>query len=400
MDEDTIERRYRAVKANKRIWELQSSTVCKIVGMALDIRDLRKIARKFGISKDDPLMDEEFVLHTTVVQLCNTDNVVSRHTEKILERRFGMHEKKLPLEQPAEMIERVRNNPVELQAPLWSVLWGLATRGRLSHAKLESSLFGFVHMLEHQLLREHWHSLLTEEKNEEREHEKDREILQLKRSLLDMQWANGRLERVVENLRMKVASTEQDRPGECHLAAAGPANRSLYRCANGRKLRDFKVLLAEEKLRNRELETEIACLKQEIGALVAKLQGDDEGARLEPDSGGDLSSPFAVALEGKKVTLVGGIDSLECHYRDLIQSLGGRFRRHDGNSTGGDRMLEDCILGSDLVVCPIEVNSHNAAKSVKKMCKIRGVPCCFPRSASITGLKKAIEDHYSSEQVA
>lgn len=388
------------MKATKRIWELQSSTVCKIVGMALDIRDLRKIARKFGISKDDPLMDEEFVLHTTVVQLCNTENVVSRHTEKVLERRFGMHEKKLPLDQPAEMIERVRNNPVELQAPLWTVLWGLATRGRLAHAKLESSLFGFVHMLEHQLLREHWHSLLTQEHDGEEEQEKDREILQLKRSLLDMQWANGRLERVVENLRMKVAANEQDRAGSCHLAGAGNAHQSHCRCANGRKLHDFKVLLAEEKERNRELETEIACLKEEIDALVSKLHRDDEGAGREPDSGGDLACPCPVALEGKKVTLVGGIDSLECHYRDLIESLGGRFRRHDGHSKGGDRMLEECILGSDLVVCPIEVNSHNAAKSVKKMCKIRGVPCCFPRSASITGLRKALEDHCSSEQVA
>jgi hypothetical protein len=400
MDEVTIERRYRVVKTNKRIWDLQTSTVCKIIGMALDVRDLRKIARKFGISKDDPLMDEEFVLHTTVVQLCNTDNVVSRHTEKLIERRFEVHSKKLPLENPTEMIERVRSNPVELQAPLWTVLWGLATRGRLAHAKLESSLFGFVHMLEHRLLREYWNSLLTEENTAQEEHEKDKEILQLKRSLLDMQWANGKLERIVENLRIKVASSEQDHAGAGHIAATVPVNQSGCRCTNGKKLHDLKALLAEEKDRNRDLEAETAHLKQEIDALVSKLHRDGDGAVLEKDAGQKLASPFEVALQGKKVTLVGGIESLECHYRDLIESLGGQFCRHDGNCSGGDRGLENCILGSALVVCPVEVTSHNAAKSVKKMCKIRGVPCCFPRSASITGLKKALEDHYFREQVA
>ena len=40
------------------------------------------------------------------------------------------------------------------------------------------------------------------------------------------------------------------------------------------------------------------------------------------------------------------------------------------------------------------------AKSVKKICKSRGVRCCFPRSASITGLKKALQEHYSDQQVA
>ena len=52
------------------------------------------------------------------------------------------------------------------------------------------------------------------------------------------------------------------------------------------------------------------------------------------------------------------------------------------------------------MVCPVEVNSHNAAKSVKKICRARGVRCCFPRSAGITGLKRALKEHYSDQQVA
>ena len=139
------------MRSTKRIWELQSSTICKVMGMAFHLKDLRKIARKFGISNDDSLMDEEFVLHTTVVQLCNSDNNVSRHTEKTLEKRFVVHERKLPLDDPAHVIKTIRNNPTELQVPLWAILWGLATRSQVLDAKIESSLYGFIHILEHRL---------------------------------------------------------------------------------------------------------------------------------------------------------------------------------------------------------------------------------------------------------
>ncbi len=33
----------------KKIWELQHTTICKVVGMALDLEDLKKIGRKFGL---------------------------------------------------------------------------------------------------------------------------------------------------------------------------------------------------------------------------------------------------------------------------------------------------------------------------------------------------------------
>ncbi len=42
---------------------------------------------------------------------------------------------------------------------------------------------------------------------------------------------------------------------------------------------------------------------------------------------GDSSCPMSGFLNGMSVAMVGGIESLEKHYRQLIESMGGRFNR-------------------------------------------------------------------------
>ncbi|MDQ7784491.1 MAG: DUF2325 domain-containing protein [Desulfomonilaceae bacterium] len=390
------------MKPSKRIWELRSSTVCKVVGMALVMKDLQKLARKFGMSGNDPLMDEEFVLHSTVVQMCSRDNPVARHTEKLIEKRFLIHGKDVPLDDPVRTIRVVCESPHDIKAPLWAILWGLSTRGRLADERIETALFGFIHMMEHRLLRDHWRTLFSEDEAVECPYmEKDREILSLKRDLLDMQWANKRLEKLSESLRDRIESSQFIEPSPpAFFDSDGSAFPPSCRCEHSRKIRNLKDLLDRAKCCNYELETENAQLRNEIEGLLEELRSKEEKPADVQPSAPQVTCPYAVQLAGKRVTLVGGIESLECHYRRIIESLGGRFLRHDGVCNGGEQALEDCILGSDLVVCPVEVNSHNAAKSVKKICKARGVRCCFPRSASITGLRQALQEHYSGRQVA
>ncbi len=388
------------VKPCKRIWELQSSTVCKVVGMGLLLKDLQRIARKFGISVSDPLLDEEFALHTTMVQLCSRDNPVSRFTEKLIEKRFLIHGKKVPLEDPIRTIERVQENPQDVRAPLWAILWGLATRGRLADAKIEAALFGCIHMMEHRLLRDHWRSLHSGADEAGREMGKDGEILSLKRELLDMQWANRKLEKIIEGMRNQIESAASAQRFPVNVADSGLSSAKCLQCPKNRKIQDLKALLAQTKYCNCELEDENAQLREEIAGLLEELNRYEDVLADKPSSVSDGACPFARNLKGKKVTLVGGIESLECWYRQLIESAGGQFRRHDGSCGGGEQALEDCISGSDLVVCPVEVNSHNAAQSVKRICKARGVRCCFPRSASLSGLRKALQEHCAELQVA
>ena len=311
------------MKPNKRIWELRSSTVCKVVGMALFLKDLQRIARKFGISGNDPLMDEEFALHSTVIQLCSRDNPVSRHTEKLIEKRFLIHGKRVPLDDPAGTIRAVRETPQDLQAPLWAILWGLATRGRLADEKIETALFGTIHMMEHRLVRDHWKSLNSPGDEGAQEDDKDNVILSLKREILDTQWANRKLEKISEYLRNQVESSPSLQPVSAAFSDPDISTARPCQCAKNQKISNLKALLAEAKYCNYELEAENAQLKGEIQGLFEELRRYEKDLPDKQFPDVHIAGRDDEGLTGKKITLVGGIESLECHYRQVVESVGG-----------------------------------------------------------------------------
>ncbi|MEW6533409.1 MAG: DUF2325 domain-containing protein [Thermodesulfobacteriota bacterium] len=379
----------------KNIWQMQHQTVCKVVGMALDFRELRKIAVKFGIVRRDPLMDEQFALHSSVVHLCGTDNRVSRHVQKLIERRFAAYSKRLSEVDAPDIVSTLTQTLQASPVPLWAVLWELATRRADDSAKLETALFGFIHMLEHRLLREFWESEVQRSGDIDEQVDHAELIASLQRQLLELKRENKTLEASNSRLEARLAQAEAARaqPGIHPITT----NRSLtpVNPSNDRRMERLRSLLAEAQIRSRVLESEVAQLRAELRDTSRTLLAN-ANERPIPDSAPEhCPCPGRALLSGQTIAMVGGIGSLECHYRELVEAMGGCFFRHDGECAGGEKSIEDCIRKADLVVCPIEVNSHHAARAVKRVCKAHDIPCCFPRSAGLTGLKTAIESFHS-----
>ena len=63
---------------------------------------------------------------------------------------------------------------------------------------------------------------------------------------------------------------------------------------------------------------------------------------------------------------------MESLYRQLIEKNGGIFEYHDGHMKGGTKGLENRVRRADVVLCPVNINSHNACSVVKKMVKKHG----------------------------
>ncbi len=227
---------------------------------------------------------------------------------------------------------------------------------------------------------------------------KDGRTQSLHTELIEIQWANKKLGNLIEGLRnqIELAACLQGTPEGAPAPEIAPLE--LRECLTNQEVLSLKNLLAQAKYCNFELEEENALLREEIEDLLQELCRYEKTLPCGQSPVSRSVCPYAGTLSGKKVTLIGGVESLECHYRDLIESSGGRFCRHDGGCNGSPHDLEECISGSDLVVCPIEEKCHEPAKSVLKICKATGVRCCFPKSASITGLRKALRDHYPKEE--
>ncbi len=387
------------MKSGRKVWELQHQTVCKVIGMALDLEDLKKIARKFGISPGDPLMDHEFALHSTAVQLCGSDNKVARYVQKMIQTRSARYAHRLSGLDVCQLIELVTESKGGPDVPLWAVLWNLATWGLENGASVETALLGFIHVLEHRLMREFRGSVSVREDQRADEARTADEVIRLKRRLLDLQSDLDRHDKVNRQLRDRVAELESS---QGHALGPGifPMLMKSRRVDQSEKIVRVQMLLDETRCRNQDLEQECSRLRTEVELLAREVSRETHEKAPVVRETVPLECPCQEYLGQKHVTMVGGIKSLEMHYRELVEAMGGTFQRHDGDCRGGECPIHDCVRRADLVVCPVEVNSHNAVKSVKKLCKKYGVPCCFPRTAGLSGLRTAIAEHFSEYEVA
>lgn len=73
----------------------------------------------------------------------------------------------------------------------------------------------------------------------------------------------------------------------------------------------------------------------------------------------------------KRVLIVGGMSKIMEYYRDMVLKLKGEFYYHEGycNSIQSRSRLTCLISKSDIIICPIDINSHAACLHVKKECK-------------------------------
>ncbi len=166
------------------------------------------------------------------------------------------------------------------------------------------------------------------------------------------------------------------------------------------KIERLKLLLDETRERKRELEDECVRSGKQIEVLTAELLAHENQKLGMDERSDDMACPCheRCCLIEKRIAMVGGIDSLEAHYKTLVEESGGEFCRHDGRSCRGERKLEECIRNADLVVCPVSVNSHFGAIGVKKVCRKHGIDCCFPDSAGLGCFRGVLLEHFTSDQ--
>jgi hypothetical protein len=98
----------------------------------------------------------------------------------------------------------------------------------------------------------------------------------------------------------------------------------------------------------------------------------------------------------KRVLIVGGIARMETLYRQLIESSGGVFEYHEGHMKGGSKELENSLKRSDIVLCPVNCNSHAACTMVKNLGKKHNKPVHMLPNFSLNIVSQVIRDSGSS----
>ena len=142
------------------------------------------------------------------------------------------------------------------------------------------------------------------------------------------------------------------------------------------------------KKENQGLQQDLAELQALNAELNSRLAGLDAGRR-QPACSPDCPSYATCA---RRILLVGGITKMAAHYREIVTDHGATFDHHDGYMRDGEQTLEGQINRCDLVLCPVDVNSHSACLSVKKICKRLNKPYRMLPSSSISTVARSLKE--------
>jgi hypothetical protein len=370
-----------------RFWEIETHFKCPVIGLCLTFSEQQRILKKTGISVKERSHIE---MHEILVSSSETENSLSWKVDRFLQQKFGKELSSLyPMKEEAFM-ERWRSdfNAGE-QAPIF---WAAVTKRDLSQ-EARWEVFGTVHMSMHgnaearardRRLIKHLHD----------------EVAQLTQRLKtvtsarrDVQKKNEGMARLLSAIKAELLAARKENKQLCtKVDLSRNKSRTVEIEAENRSLRaelDKKIvqIAAQEqtmndlKRRSMELSVELANQVRDNGRF--KQEAQEVLHEFIEMSRCNITCPV-FDLCRKRVLIVGGITRMEALYRRLIEDAGGVFEYHDGYMHGGAKQLENSLKRADIVLCPVNCNSHGACSLVKNLGKKHNKPVHMLASFSLS----------------
>lgn len=374
--------------SSRPLWEMEEYEICPLTGLCLPEQEAKKILKKAGLSvKKLSEMETHKVLKYHLTDKNNVSQKVDRHLKKkyqsAIDTYFEMPEK--------EFLKKWKE---QLNSGKFDDLFYIALcRVDLSKDTI-LSICGDQHMSaynqNHKLETLHKELDMTKDclldvssqlkKRKQLCRDQSKEISQLKS------------ENEEQALKLKIFETTDITSVQQELESTREENRRLLQ------------KMEELKKTNKQLESRLGKVESKYEKNRAQLIKMDELSqelRQEIEQMHSVEKPLNPCMEdpnkecnpancNKTVLVVGGITKIKHLYRDLIEKNGGTFEYHDGHIKGGWLNLENKVCKSDVVLCPVNCNSHGACLKVKELCKKYNKPIQMLPTSSISGISNAL----------
>jgi hypothetical protein len=366
------------------VWEIPQMMKCPLMGTCLSIEDHQRLLKKAGICTRRMSPP---ALHEAVMTHIEGPTKAARRIDAFFRKNF--ESQALPWLHASEPeIRKLWDQGLEngdIERPLYII----ACRSNISSA-LQFHTFGILHMLGHTAKRDLMECRRTITKLENALASEGENLRKIQREQVEerkrMQGEMGLLQ---EHLRAlshapSLSSEKKESPRE----TLDLLNERV------RRLKEKNQALTE---RIRKLEAERENQRRSLEPLETRPgAGPSPMTFLVPDAvpwNTSVSENSPPPLMDKRILVVGGRPCMRARYRDAVESAGGHFEYHDGCIHGGKQTLESRVRRSDLVLCPVNCNSHGACGLVKEICRKHG-KCLrmldsFSCSAIASALSKA-----------
>ncbi|MFP4417644.1 MAG: DUF2325 domain-containing protein [Chitinispirillaceae bacterium] len=351
------------VKKPRNIWEIDEHYLCPVIGFCLTLAELEVLLRKCTKGTDAASKKLTGInLHEFFVMGISKDTPIARKVQRFLEVKYAkemLQYKNIPYREWLVLADSLCN-PDYYGAYIW-----ISATCFAGSKEEQAQVYGKIHLYSHKMLV-HLHKnkmCLTELRQQ------NTVLLDVHSDLKQqLKWAQKEIVRLNgECARLKTeASRYLDDKAYVHTYAV---ELNLLRKSKA----SLEQLITEQVDENRALRKEndslrrqlgraeesILPLKEDIAELIRSLQ-------LQQACCEDCER---VSLCSKRVLIVGGFSRMVSFYREIVEKLEGRFDFHDGRCHNGNDHLRRQILQSDLVICPVDINSHAACLEVKRVCK-------------------------------
>jgi uncharacterized protein DUF2325 len=377
--------------ARRKIWDLDASLHCSVIGTCLTTGELRLLLGKFhGPLPERP---SEHLLHTIAVASAGQHNLVSKQLQKALDRR---HAAALRHFAEAKTIEDLRQRWGEARkaGDIPGAYWAVMTHPKTGDALIREA-FGDVHMLSHLVgaanradIRK-LHQL--EEEKAALEEKLARQQSQLRDGIVSR---DAKIRELTTALAAMVEEHERGGP-----AAANPDEISVLHgvVADLRELLDREVsrrqrvekrleelaATAQKNDRSRvSADRELTCLRAELDTLETHFAGTKETE--EVGAGLDLG--------GATLLYVGGRPHQIARLRTLIDRASGQLIHHDGGIEERPDLLPGLVSRAAVAFFPVDCVSHSAVLLLKRLCQQAGKPYVPLRSAGVASMLRALRE--------
>lgn len=380
------------------IWEVESHFKCPVVGAMLSVEKHRSILVKCGY---DVKQMKPYEYHSVIMGRLSEENNVSVKVNNFIRSQARSH-----------MVQIAGLDDAAIRV-LWRKRLESGNVGPLMYAivsredtgiELLTDVHGDVHMLAHanmtgifdmrQKLIKAEEALGSEKKRLIRKTGEFKLMAQSgkqnARKISAMELENQELKKRISNLKAP-ARPAQDRPPLFGLAAANLS--SLEQALEAAK---ETVRAMEREKRSLQIElfstrSENELLKKEMQALVEGLWPPAPPPCSETGSCPDETCP-RYTLCARRVFMVGGMTKMKSLYKDIIEKAGGQFDYHDGYMKNSSDNMEARVRRCDMVICPVNCNSHNACLMVKRLCHRYNKPLKILSSSSLSAVAQVLFD--------
>lgn len=386
----------------KKIWEMDQVFRCPVVGMCLSVKEQRLLCRKVGAGVQ---VKSDFGIHEMIVATMNGENPLSRKLENMLAKKYEAS-CSIYLDMAEADFLDCWHRALE-SGDYGGLLWAAAVRPLSNTALVD--VFGSLHMAMHEHAKMYCDLKRAREAAEEK-------YLQLKGGVRENEKQRRTLHSENEQLRESLARTREqleelrhERDDAVSRIATAPEEKSEAVQTRMDEMQEeiaaLRKQVEEKDLELLQLTGQFLDLEEERDSLREEVEAHRAVAAAMHDAVPEAEVPEgyncspdcpSYDLCKKRILIVGGIERMESAYRKLVEERGGILEYHAGHMKSGGRALENSVQRADLVLCPVNCNSHGACLMVKNLGKKYKKPVHMLPNFSLSTLARTVEEIHST----